>query len=165
VVRAQDVRGAQKTALEWGKWQTGGMTPAVFPLSRRRGRSLQFGSAYRWRLIRFQAVGHMFRVLLVYSLEKEQYRAILAREDDRDLSVIASYEFHGTHPGWHVTAACGDILQIPSGVLIGPWQRRMPKARSYQRGARVTFGVENDDHALEAAAGFFRLHKTEGKFL
>src|SRR6266851_5199311 len=115
MLRAQDIRRANKNVVDWGKWQTGNMTAAVFPLSRRRGRSFRLGSAYRWRLIRFEAEGAAFRLLVAFSLEKQQYRATLALEGDRDMSVIASYDFHGTHPGWHLTAACGDIDAIPFG--------------------------------------------------
>lgn len=139
------------------------MPATAFPLSRRRGYSYRLGSAYRWRVIRFQACSHQFRLLLAFSLEKEQYRAMLAVEWDRDLSVLASYEFHGTHPGWHVLATCDDIAEIPKGILIGPWQRRLPKARSRHR--NIEFHVRDDDTALEVAARFFHLHKAEGRLL
>jgi hypothetical protein len=39
----------------------------------------------------------------------------LAIEDDRDMTVLASYEFHGTHPGWHLLATCDEIATVPSG--------------------------------------------------
>jgi hypothetical protein len=74
------------------------MPVSAFPLSRRRQSAFRLGTAYRWRLVRFEACGHKFRLLVAFSLTKEQYRATLALEGDRDLSVIASYEFHGTHP-------------------------------------------------------------------
>jgi hypothetical protein len=154
---------ANKTVTDWGKWQTGPMPAPVFPLSRRRGRSYRLGSAYRWRLVRFDALGYTFRLLLAFSLEKQQYRATLALDLDRDMSVIASYEFHGTHPGWHVTAACGDITAVPLGIMVGPWQRRMPKARGVHR--NVDFTVADDNSAFETAAKFFRLHKVEGGLL
>jgi len=80
-----------------------------------------------------------------------------------DLSVLASYEFHGTHPGWHLLASCQDIAKVPSGVMIGPWQRRIPKARAKHR--KVDFRVRDDDTALTVGAEFFRLHKEEGGLL
>lgn len=165
MLRAKDIRSANKNVVDWGRWQNGNMSAAIFPLSRRRGRSYRLGAAYRWRLIRFEAAGNAFRLLLAFSLEKEQYRAMLALEGDRDMRVIASYEFHGTHPGWHLSAACGDIYAIPEGVMVGPWQRRLPRASSFQRSARLPFFVVDDDTALDAAARFFRLHKAEGALL
>jgi hypothetical protein len=163
VVRPQNIRVADKAVTDWGKWQTGGMPASAFPLSRRRGRSYRLGSAYRWRLIRFDALGSSFRLLLAFSLEKQQYRATLALDLDRDMSVVASYEFHGTHPGWHVAAACGDIENIPLGVMVGPWQRRIPNARHVHR--NVDFTITDDNSALETAAEFFGLHKVEGGLL
>jgi hypothetical protein len=139
------------------------MPASAFPLSRRRGSALRLGTAFRWRLVRFDACGHKFRLLLAFSLEKQQYRAILALDHDRDLAVLASYEFHGTHPGWHLLATCGDITTARAGVLIGPWQRRIPKARSTHRA--VHFCVKDDNTALSVGADFFRLHRAEDNLL
>jgi len=139
------------------------MPVSAFPLSRRRQRSFRLGTAYRRRLVRFDACGHRFRLLLAFSIAKEQYRATLALEDDRDLSVLASYEFHGTHPGWHLLATCDDITTVPPGVMIGPWQRRLPKARERHRS--MNFQVKDDATALDVAARFFRLHRTEETLL
>jgi hypothetical protein len=77
--------------------------------------------------------------------------------------VLASYEFHGTHPGWHLLATCDDITKVLPGVMIGPWQRRIPRARSRHRA--VEFRVKDDDTALDIAARFFRLHKAPGMLL
>jgi hypothetical protein len=143
------------------------MPASAFPLSRRRSRSFRLGTAYRWRLVRFEACDQKFRLLVAFSLKKEQYRATLALERDRDLVVIASYEFHGTHPGWHLLATCGDIMTVPEGVMIGPWQRRLPKAKATHRS--VSFGIKEDltadQVALDIAARFFCLHKEEGRML
>ncbi len=139
------------------------MPASAFSLSRRRGRSFRVGLAWRWRVIRFDACGCQFRLLLAFCLAKEQYRATLALEEDRDLTVLLSYEFHGTHPGWHVLVSCDDIANVPRGVMIGPWQRRLPRARSPHR--RVGFGVTDDLTALDVGARFFRLHRAEGMLL
>ncbi len=114
------IRNAVKEVQDWGKWQVGGMSASTFPLSKRKGHSLRFGTAYRWRIIRFLAADTRYRLLLAYSLGKEQFKAILASEGNNGLTVIAAYEFHGTHPGWHVSAACGDLTDVPAGVLVGP---------------------------------------------
>jgi hypothetical protein len=111
--------------------------------------------------VQFSALGMTYRLLIVFNLSKEQYRATLALDQDRDMSVIASYEFHGTHPGWYLHGACGDIAAIPLGSMRGPWQRRFPTPRTTHR--RHDFRVIDDSTALEVAAQFFRLHKGEGK--
>lgn len=163
MIRARDIRAANKRNVDWGKWENTKMPVSAFPLSKRRTYSFRLGSAYRWRIVRFEACDCKLRLLLAYSLEKQQYRATLALEGDRDMSVLASYEFHGTHPGWHLLAACDDITTIPQGVMIGPWQRRLPKARTRHR--IVDFRVRDDDTTLDIAAQFFRLHKAEDALL
>jgi hypothetical protein len=51
--------------------------------------------------------------------------------------------------------------------MIGPWQRRLPKARATHRS--VSFRIKDDPTAdqvaLDIAAEFFRLHKEEGRML
>jgi hypothetical protein len=163
MVLVRDIRSGDKTVVDWGKWEDGKMPTSAFPLSRRRGQALRLGYSYRWRVVRFEACGSAFRLLLAFNLPKEQYRATLALEGESDNSVVASYEFHGTHPGWHLLATCDDIATVPPGVMIGPWQRRMPRARSRHR--RIEFRVKDDDAALDIAARFFRLHKAEGVML
>jgi hypothetical protein len=164
MVRGQDIRTADKNVVDWGSWASGGMQTTAFPLSKRQRRSYRLGSAYRWRVVRFEANTGAgvttCRLLIAYNPAKEQFRATLAAENDRDMSVIASYEFHGTHPGWHMHAACGDIEKIQAGSMRGPWQRRIPPPRQLHR--RTEFGVSSDDAALEVAARVFRLHKKPG---
>src|SRR3546814_13774424 len=63
---------------------------------------------------------------------------------------IAQYEFHGTHPGWHVHASCEDDVEgLPQGVMRHPGQRRLPSPRGYHRD--MIFAAHDDDHALDLA--------------
>jgi hypothetical protein len=163
MLRGQQIRSADKVVSDWGKWQTGGMPPSAFPLSKRRGRAYRVGSSYQWRVIQFSALGETCRVLIVYNAAKEQYGATLAIERDRDMIVVASLEFHGTHPGWHLHGACGDIDTHPLGSMRSPLQRRFPKPRVTHR--RHDFKVTNEGAALDVAAKFFRLHKKEGELI
>ena len=163
MLRGQDIRSADKVVSDWGKWQRGGMPPSAFPLSRRRGRAYRVGSSYKWRVILFSALGEACRLLIVYNADKEQYRATLAVEKERDMVVVASLEFHGTHPGWHLHGACGDISLHPLGSMRGPLQRRFPQPRTTHR--RHLFKVTSEGIALDIAAKFFRLHKTEGELI
>src|SRR5579862_61506 len=166
MVRGQDIRNAQKSVLEWGRWSVGGMQAAAFPLSKRKNRAYRLGSSYRWRVIRFEAATVApvtCRLLLAYNPAKEQFLATLAVENDRDMSVVASYEFHGTHPGWHLHAACGHVETIPTGSMRGSWQKRIPGPRDFHR--RKDYGIRNDDDAMRVAGEFFLLHKAEGLLL
>jgi hypothetical protein len=104
-----------------------------------------------------------FACLIAYNLDKHQFRAILGLEAGSDLAVLAQYEFHGTHPGWHVLAACGDVVSVPRGMMRGPWQRRLPSARGHH--ADKSYKITDDNMALGVAAEFFKLHKTEGSLV
>jgi hypothetical protein len=161
-MRLQTIILANKNITNWGKWDTGKMPRIAFPLSKSRNRFYRLG-AYRWRVVEFNALGHNFRLLVAYRTDKEQFRATLAMEHDRDMSVLASYEFHGTHPGWHISAACEDMMSVPSGVMRFPGQRRFPAARAFHR--RTKFRINNDDDAINLAAKVFNLHKKEGLLL
>lgn len=161
MLRGQAIRSADKAVSDWGKWQTGGMTSAAFPLSKRRGRAYRVGSAFKWRVIQFSALGETCRVLILYNAGKEQYYAHLAVERGRDMIVVASLEFHGTHPGWHMHGGCGDLDALPLGSMRGGSRRRFPLPRRTHR--RHDFGISNEGAALDMAAKFFRLHKTEGE--
>lgn len=163
-MRAKDVRLHQKNVIDWGKWATGGKMPrSAFPLSKSKARAYRLGAAYRWRVIRFESEGEAFRVLIAFNPDKEQYRAILGWESGHDTSVVASYEFHGTHPGWHLLAYCDDLANIPPGVMRSPWQKRFPRPREKHR--RTQFGINDETKALDVAAQFFRLHKKPGVLL
>ena len=163
-MRLKDILKAEKSGFDWGNWQEGSKVPrTAFPLSKSRDRAYRL-PAYRWRVVTFEALGHSFRLFIAYRLDKEQYRSVLAQDHGRDMTVIAQYEFHGTHPGWHLLATCDEIEDAPAGVMRHPWQRRFPKAwRSTSSLRNARFGVANDDQALNAAAKFFRLHNREGE--
>jgi hypothetical protein len=160
MLRGQQIRSAAKVVSDWGKWQTGNMPPGAFPLSKRRNRSYRVGTAYKWRVIQFSALGETCRVLIRYNAAKEQYAAVLAVERNRDMTVIASLEFHGTHPGWHKHGGCGDVDALPAGSMRGGMHKRFPSPRTTHR--RRDFRAANDGDALDIARKFFRLDKTEG---
>lgn len=159
----REIIRADKDVNDWGRWQAGARMPKpAFPLSRSKGRFYRLG-AYRWRIVRFTALAAEFRVLIAYHPDKQQYRAVLALERDGDMTVLAQYEYHGTHPGWHVLATCSEVDSAPVGVMRNPWQRRLPRARHFHR--NTAFGISGDDQALDRAAAFFRLHRKEGNLV
>jgi hypothetical protein len=163
VVRVQDLRRSPKTITDWGKWESGKMPRSAFPLSKAKNRAYRLGSAFRWRVVVFTALDAVCRLLIAYNPNKEEYRAVLGLEGEKDTAILACFEFHGTHPGWHVLPACGDANQVPRGMMRGPWQRRMPRARQFHR--RQSYRASDDNAALTIAADFFNLHKKEGALL
>ena len=150
-MRVKDIFMAEKKILDWGKWNQGGKVPkSLFYLI--KSNQFQFGKAYRWRVIKFEALGEYFRVLVVYNLNKEQFYAHLGMEIGRDMKLLTSYEFHGTHSGWHVHSACGLIEHIPVGRQKGPWNRRIPRAKQHHR--NTEYGVTDVNAADKACKAF-----------
>jgi hypothetical protein len=137
----------------WGRWESGTMSRAAFPLSRSRGNFYRLGK-YKWRLVRFEALGATFRLLIAFNDRLEQYKAMLGMDIGADTKYLASYEFHGTHPGWHAIVSCDPVAQLPDGIKTGPWQTRIPRARQWHR--RQEFGV-TEANAVRIACEFFGL--------
>src|ERR1043166_7837463 len=100
-MRVVDIIKATKASVEAGAWKTGHITRAEFPLSRVKSRRYKLGSEYRWRVVRFNAIGNEFRVLIELNVNKEIYRATLGRKNEEDITVICQHEFHKSEPGWH----------------------------------------------------------------
>lgn len=163
-MRVQDIIQGQKDILDWGVPKQGGMAASVFPMLKRRKGGLKFGTNHRWRLIRFETAGETFRLLVVYHVAVDEYVAYLGMEVGQDTRLIMEFAYHGTHPGWHTHVGCGDVAQLPVGMLRGPWMRRLPNARRFSRRRHYTpsGGIMTDQMALQIAANRFNLHSKIG---
>jgi hypothetical protein len=148
---------APKHSVDVGTWSLGKMPASAFPLSR-SGKSMRLGGSWEWRIVKFQSDGGRYRLLIAINLAKEQYHATLGCEYAKDMKVLATYEFHGTHPGWHVHSACGDISNVPIGRYTGEWKTRIPRGRGLHR--RQDFNVTREN-ALSIACAFFGLHESD----
>lgn len=140
------------------------MPPGVFPLSKSPKRSYRLGAAYRWRVVKFDALGHAFRLLIAYRTDVDEFKAILGMDVSGDTRIVADLGFHGTHPGWHAHADCGDLKVAPVGVQRWPGMRRYPKARNRHRNTSFTSNQAkmNDVSALQIATDRFKLHLNAG---
>src|SRR5580700_3360815 len=107
-MRLKEVLSAEKNDLEWGPWQSGPVPRREFPLSKHRKNTYSLGPSYRWRICKFSILDQRFRVWVMFRADLEKYAAYLGLEDSGDMTVLARYEFHGTHVGWHTHAACGE---------------------------------------------------------
>jgi hypothetical protein len=163
-MRVQEIIHAHKDVFDWGKAQQGGMTASVFPMLKRRKSGLRFGGNHRWQLIRFRSLGETFRVLIAYHTLVDNYSAYLGMDVGPDTRLIMEFAYHATHPGWHTHVGCGDVRHVPPGVVIGPWQTRLPNARSFVRRQLYTpaGGPMTDQVALQMAAKRFNLHNQAG---
>ena len=132
-MRLKDIIRAPKTDIIVGGWKTGRITRSEFPLSKARAGAYRFSAANRWCVIRFSTLGNEFRVLVQLREGQETYRAMLGVVVNGDIKVLCSYEFHGTHAGWHCHLTCESDATVPAGVLRGPWVRRFPGGGKFHR--------------------------------
>jgi hypothetical protein len=115
--RLRRIVGALKTDIKIGSWHTGKVPRRDFPMAKQ---AYSLGSAYRWRVISFLALGLECRVLIIFNLAKQKYEAILgALSGAETLRILCSYEYHAAEPGWHCHAACDDVSQVPLGLYAG----------------------------------------------
>lgn len=106
--------------------------------------------------MKLQCLGRDFRVLIAYRLDKEVFLSYLAEDHGGDLTVVARYEYHATHPGWHFHGNC-DSTPIVRGRTWLP--HRAPSNRAYHR--KTDFGVTGDDSAQSKAISAFGLDKQQ----
>lgn len=111
---ADVIRAPKRNVQISAKWEVGGVPNSRFPL---RGSKLHLGRGWQWRTVTFEALGHIFYVLVAVSLEKESYRAILALKDGSRLKVLCHHELHTDHWNWHCHLIKGNVLDAFSGVL------------------------------------------------
>jgi hypothetical protein len=159
-MRVAEVMRSPKVVTDWGKWSNDTMGKQVFPLSKRKGACLRYGASHRWRLIRFNALGRSFRLLVAYRQDVDEFKAHLAVEQDSDMTVLCSWEYHGTHPGWHMHVCCNDDSKITPGVFHAVGTMRLPAAKTRHRLLKypgVGFVKMNDNAALTVTQERFRL--------
>ena len=152
MARVKDIVRAHKTDVAFTGWKSGGMPKLLFPLGRSGRNSLNL-RAFDWCGISFRALSSEFRMLIAVNFEKEEYYAHLGRVCGGDTQMLCSYEFHATHPGWHVHAGCGDTALIPVGRYKGPWKRRIPRDPNTCRDTAL--GVLNLEEALARACALY----------
>lgn len=141
---------AKKNVTDQGSWKNSKMPRSAFPLSKQPG--FQVRAAFRWRVVKFECGSQSFRLLMFYRLDINKFSAMLGRDDEGDMCVLARYEFHATHEGWHVHADCAE--QQMSG-RTGNLKNCLPAHNRHNRDA--VFDVRCDDTAYHRAAKKFGL--------
>ena len=139
-----------KEITDEGSWKNTKMPKSAFPLGKQAG--FQVRSAFRWRVVRFTCGTQNFRLLMYYRLDLSKFSAMLGRDDAGDMCVLARYEFHADHGGWHVHTDCaGQQISGRTGGL----KNCIPDHNRYNRD--TVFDVRCDDTAYYRAAKKFGL--------
>ena len=155
----KDFVRAHKTVTGLGAWTDKRMTknPSKFPLWRPKGTKL--GSAWRWRVVEFSVLDvtsalRTGRMLVAYRLDKQEFLSYVGVDEltGNGTLVIACLEFHGTHAGWHLHAACASHDRGCVGRVRHAAMRRLPGGGRHHR--QTTFVID-DDAALRRAAETF----------
>lgn len=155
----QILRGTKLT-LDTGKWHSGHIPRTAFPMSAVKNKSYKFGPEYQWRVVRFECVATVCRVLIVLNENKQIFRATLGVEDGADMRVLCQYEYHASEPGWHCHLNTEQHEQLPVGVMRSHL-RRWPQKHSQP--SKMLFNVTQNS-ALTLAAERFRF-RAQGEML
>ena len=150
----KEVIRASKSEIDTGRWADGHIPRAAFPLSKVKEKSFKLGKSYSWRLVKFNALGSGFRILIVLNKDKEIMRCRLGLEDSGDMKVLCDHEFHASEPGWHCHFTLKDVSLLTPGVVRADLERRRPKMADPTAKFMVT-----KDGALTIAAERYGLPK------
>ncbi|MEO0438584.1 MAG: hypothetical protein AAF098_16920 [Pseudomonadota bacterium] len=134
------------------------MPKTVFPLSKTK---VKVSAASRWKLMKFSCGAEDFAVLIVYRLDKQQFWSYLAQDKGTDTMVVARYEYHSTHPGWHMHSNCETSKNV-AGRTGGLFDR-FPRNKKAHR--RLAFAVTGDESAEARAIAAFGLDRVKGELL
>lgn len=143
---------ATKSDIHIGEWRTGRIPNKDFP-AKAKPRAFKFGPAYIWSIIRFTALGRDCRVRVLLREGREIYSACLGVVEGGTLKVLATYEFHGTEPGWHCHVRCDDLAALDP-LVNRHGSTRLPAAKRRHRD--TAFRVTKKT-GVRVALDFFRI--------
>lgn len=95
-----------------------------------------------------------FHIVIAFHEGKENYAAHLVHPLEEDNLVLATIEYHGTHPGWHLHVNCDGDGDGNVGRLRYPAQHRIPNGKSAHRERKLPI---SQAAALEPVIKFFRV--------
>ncbi len=91
---------------------------------------------------------------------KDNWRAWLIRKTDDEGSLVARYEFHGSHPGLHLHADCDR-----GGVEVGPTSIKVPLRIPAVGSERMRLPPTRPGLFWETARQYFRMDYAKGSLL
>jgi hypothetical protein len=154
-VRLRQIIASSKTAISVGKWQSGKVPRADFPMAKA---AYGLGSSFQWSVITFTSLETECRVLVVVNAYKQKYEAILGVMGPNGLRILCTYEYHPSEPGWHCHATHDDANTLRHGAMRGPWIKRIPAARQPHRSSKyVRFQIGDKDAAIRFAIDRYRI--------
>lgn len=161
----RDLIKCRKSVAKPGAWKvvTGKakMGKNAFPLSGMP----RLGRGWHWRVDVLDASGMRLTLFTAFNTDYAEYRAWLSAEREDDYVVLARYENHGEHPGWHCHAPCCDISAIDAGQPVARESTRFPGGNNDHRKDRhmgIDIATFSETDALAAAFRFFKVSAPDG---
>lgn len=152
-MRVANVIKAHKSAVGFSQWTDEKIKTKDFPLNKKRGKVHPLSRRYRWQIITFVALGQAYRVLVGYHTLVPEFITTLAEDVGADCRVLARWEFHASHGGWHVHSVCGDTDGLSPGIVKPAGTKRIPDKASYHRHTKMlNDGCDMEDAIATAIA-------------
>lgn len=151
-MKLAEIIRAPKEKIAIDEWKSGKIFPKHFPLSKARGTGLRLGPDWVWRIVKFTALQHDFRVLIKLNVMTEYYAAILALDLGDDLAVLCHHELHVSHKGWHCHFVDGDVFQNFPGAMRSQGMVAWPTFINEE--CQVPFNVTKSNALTFAAARY-----------
>lgn len=164
--RLKDIIRADKTDIEFSAWGVGKLKSRDFPMSKKPGQRYPMTARWRWQIISFSACGRKFRLLTSYHTLIPEFAAVLAEDTGRDSRILARWEFHLSHGGWHIHPVCDELDAISPGMVKPAGMMRLPSAASHFRRKlflNKSFAMD-DTVATAIACRRFRISHNEDIF-
>jgi len=156
-VKLREVLRAPKDDIKVGKWHSGKVPRADFPMAKN---AYGLGSSFRWCVITFEALGVECRVLVVVNQPKQKYEAILGVMGPKGLRVLCTYDHHPSEPGWHCHATHVDADTLSLGAMRGPWIKRVPGPhKPHRAGKYPKFTIGGEPEAVRFALARYKIVK------
>jgi len=141
-MNVRDIIRAEKEEITFGKWTDKKIQNKDFPLFSR----YPLTRRWRWQIIQFKACEKSFRILAAYHTSVPEFTSILAEDIKPHNRVLLRWEFHGSHPGWHIHGRCVPINEIRKGVIKDTEEARIPTTHSFHRKKHLInpgFGIDD----------------------
>lgn len=126
-------------------------------MSRLKDKRYKFGPEYKWRVIKFDALGKKCRILVIFNEGKQILRARFGVDINGDMITLCDHEFHATEPGWHCHLTLEPVDRVSPGSARSD-KRKWPRSPS-----RQDFAVDSAS-ALTVVAARFNLN-VQGELL
>jgi len=111
-----------KRVVEAGQWKSGKMPKGAYPLS--KNNSVRLGTGWEYCIHKLSGPNAM-SLLIAFHPGKREYLAWLALEHGNDQAILARFEHHSSHDGWHVHLKADDMTKLSWGVVKQPNEKRV----------------------------------------